>query len=205
MPRSLSPTKILTRAEIMAVLDDLATRRSKNGRVNSVIFGLATACGLRASEIAQLQMRDVRVQDARSHIVVRAKLKRGKPRTVHLWWDRANMAVVLDWHTQRVAEGAHAGDPFVCTQSVSRFGGPLHRNSVRAKFRVACRVLGPDRLANLTTHHGRHTCGTFAALHHPLAAVRDMLGHASISTTSIYLHVPTGDDDELGDLFGPIK
>ena len=59
---SADMTKILTRAEVQAVLADLKRKavRSKNTRLNLVIFRLAACCGLRASEIAQLHMADLR-------------------------------------------------------------------------------------------------------------------------------------------------
>lgn len=63
-PRSADPTKILTRRELAAVLCDLKAKavRSKNARLNLIVFRLACCCGLRASEIANLQMADVRTE-----------------------------------------------------------------------------------------------------------------------------------------------
>ena len=82
-------TKVLTRREIHAVLADLRSRatRSKNARLNLVIFRLATCCGLRASEIAQLHTNDIRVEMPRPHIRIRVGAsKGGKSRRVPLWW-----------------------------------------------------------------------------------------------------------------------
>jgi integrase len=55
-------TKILTRREIATLLAELRRKapRSKNTQLNLVIFRLACCCGLRASEIAMLQVADVR-------------------------------------------------------------------------------------------------------------------------------------------------
>jgi integrase len=76
--RLADPTKILTRGELAAVLADLRRKapRSKNTRLNLVIFRLATCCGLRASEIAMLQVGDVRVELPRPHLRIRV----GRPR-----------------------------------------------------------------------------------------------------------------------------
>jgi len=62
--RTLDPTKILTRRELVAVLADLKRKapRSRSTRLNLVIFRLACCCGLRASEIARLRVVDVRVE-----------------------------------------------------------------------------------------------------------------------------------------------
>ena len=72
-PRSVDATKILTRRELAAVLADLKRKapRSKNTRMNLVLFRLACCCGLRASEIAKLQIGDVRTELARPHIRIR--------------------------------------------------------------------------------------------------------------------------------------
>jgi integrase len=58
--RQADATKILTKRELAAVLADIRhkARRSKNARLNLMIFRLTACCGLRASEIAQLQMAD---------------------------------------------------------------------------------------------------------------------------------------------------
>ena len=73
MPSSADMTKILTCSEMQAVLADLKRKapRSKNTRLNLVIFRLAACCGLRASEIAQSQMADIRVEMPRPHIRIR--------------------------------------------------------------------------------------------------------------------------------------
>ena len=63
------PERRITPAYVVGVmerssefLDDLRRKalRSRNTRLNLVLFPLATCCGLRASEIAQLQVGDVR-------------------------------------------------------------------------------------------------------------------------------------------------
>ena len=55
---ALDATKILTRRELATVLADLKRKapRSPNTRLNLVVFRLAACCGLRVSEIAQLQV-----------------------------------------------------------------------------------------------------------------------------------------------------
>src|SRR5208283_2150976 len=58
---NLDQTRLLTRRELAAVLADLAhrTARSANVHRNLVIVRLACCCGLRVSEIANLQLDDV--------------------------------------------------------------------------------------------------------------------------------------------------
>jgi integrase len=83
--RTLDGTKILTRRELAAVLGDLKRKapRSKNTRLNLALFRLACCCGLRAGEIAELRVGDVRTELARPHIRIRnGASKGGRPRIV---------------------------------------------------------------------------------------------------------------------------
>ena len=54
------------------------------------------------------------------------------------------------------------------------------------------RSWGQDRLDSLTIHHGRHSYISHAlACGKTLAEVRNATGHANVSITSAYLHVPS--------------
>ena len=78
----------------------------------------------------------------------------------------------------------------------------LDRINARARFKVACRVLGPERIRELTIHHGRHSFISHAlAGGRTLAEVRDAAGHATIAATSVYTHVTTDDEGKVGSLF----
>lgn len=197
-------TKILTRDEIAGVLADLKrrARRSVNSRMNLVVFRLATCCGLRVSEICGLHVGDVRVGLARPYIYVRKEIAKGhKARRVPLWWDQGTLDDLTAWKDDRTLSGAKADDPFICSQAKGSSGHPLDRFNCRARFLTGCRVLGPERVAELTIHHGRHTFVSHALRHRTLAEVRDAAGHSNIATTSIYAHVATDDDGQVGNLF----
>jgi integrase len=204
-PWNLDPTRLLTRRELAAVLADLASRarRSPNVQRNLVIVRLACCCGLRVSEIAALQMDDVVVDVARPHLRLRrGTTKGGRSRCVPLWWDAGTLANLAEWKAERVAHGASGADPFVCSVQAHRHGLPLRRAALRRRFLSACKILGMARLRTLTIHHGRHTFISHALFGgRSLAEVREAAGHASLLTTSVYLHVAVDDDGELGSLF----
>ena len=127
---TVDPTCILTRGELQGVLSDLARRscRSANARLNLVIVRLACCCGLRASEIGGLLMKDVRIEAVRPHIYVPARLaKGGHARRVPLWWDRRTLADLSIREGARRDEGAGPDDPFVCSVNRNtagrRYGG----------------------------------------------------------------------------------
>ncbi len=198
-------TRILTRRELQAVLADLRRKapRSKNTRLNLVIFRLSACCGLRASEIAQLQMADIRVELPRPHIRIRVGAsKGGRSRRVPLWWDGGTLDDLAAWRADRAACGATGGAPFVASLQAGREALVFSRHTLRKKFRTACRVLGAERLESLTIHHGRHTFISHAlAGGRTLAEVRDAVGHSNVSITSGYLHVAV-EEEGVGALFG---
>jgi integrase len=186
-------TKILTRTEMQLVLADLRRKasRSKNTRLNLVIFRLSACCGLRASEIAQLQIADIRVELPRPHIRIRVGAsKGGRSRRVPLWWDGGTLADLAAWRADRASCGAQGADPFVASLQPGRETLVFSRHTLRKRFRTACRVLGKERLESLTIHHGRHTFISHAlAGGRTLAEVRDAAGHSNVSITSGYLHI----------------
>ena len=203
-PPTADPTKVLLRREFCTVLTELQrkARRSPNTRFNLVLFRLAACCGLRASEIATLQIADVRVTGPRPHLRIRrGAAKGGQPRTVPLWWDSGTLADLTTWKQFRLSCPTTLEEPFLISSRPGHKPIPLSRHTLRKRFRTACRVLGPDRLQHLTIHHGRHTFISHAlAGGRSLAEVRDAAGHANVSITSTYLHVAI-DDDPPGDLF----
>ena len=166
-PRQLSahgiaadPTKILTRSEMAAVLAELKRKapRSPNTRMNLVIFRLAACCGLRASEIAQLQVGDVRIESTRPHLRIRrGAAKGGRPRIVPLWRDAGTLADLARWKRDRLERGAAPVEPLIASYRLGRTSTPLSRHTLRKRFRTACRRLGRLRLESLTIHHGRHS------------------------------------------------
>jgi integrase len=203
--RPLDATKILTRRELAAVLSDLKRKapRSKNTRLNLVLFRLACCCGLRASEIAKLQVGDVRTELARPHIRIRCGAsKGGRSRMVPLWWDVGTLEDLAAWRNDRLALGASAGQPFLASLIPGRAVKSFSRHTLRKRFRTACKILGAARLESLTIHHGRHTFISHAlAGGRSLAEVRDAAGHANVSITSGYLHVAVEDEVAVGNLF----
>jgi integrase len=203
---NVDASQILTRRELAHVLADLSVRapRLPNVHMNLAIVRLGCCCGLRAGELGGLLLADVRVGIARPHIQVRAECaKGGRPRRIPLWWDAGTLTDLVAWKGRRQSQGAKANHPFICSLQRATFGRPLNRHVIRRRFQTACRSLGWDRIRALTVHHGRHTFISHAlAGGRTLAEVRAAAGHASLLTTSVYLHVAVDDDGEVGSLFG---
>jgi integrase/recombinase XerD len=200
----LDQTKILTRNEIAEVLAELRRkRRSVNTRQNAVIFRLATCCGLRVSEIVGLTLANVKVESERPHVHVPSSIAKGKKaRKVALWWDAATLAALREWKAERITQGAASDAPFVCSQSKATKGKTLSVRNAQARWKVAIGALCDERRAMLSIHCGRHSfCSHALAGGRSLVEVRDAAGHSNVSTTSIYLHVVTDQNETVGSLF----
>lgn len=203
----MTPTSFLLPAEIARVLKYLRQhKRYRNTRRNLAIFRLACCCGLRRKEIAGLNMKDVLTVGPRPSIMVRAAITKGqvgkrKNRTVPLWWDTGTLKDLIAWKAYRVKMGAGPNDPFVCTMRVDCAGQRMLLDCISQQWQSAIRVLGRDRVRQLSVHKGRHTCAShLLSAGVPVAVVRDSLGHSNMSITDIYLHaLPV---DHITDVFG---
>jgi len=202
---NLDPTRILTRRELTTVLAYLGARaaHSANTQRNLIIVRLACCCGLRVSEIAALQLDDIVADVQRPHLRLRRQITKGKrARCVPVWWDGGTLADLGAGKARSLAVGARGTEPFVCSVRANRRGHSLQRAALRRRFQFACKVLGLARLRTLTIYHGRHTFISHAlAGGRTMAEVRAAGVHASLLTTSVYLHVAVDDDGEIGALF----
>jgi site-specific recombinase XerD len=170
-------------------------------------FGYAT--GLRISELANAALRSIEVDAAGDHWLHLVG-KGGKPAKVTLTpLARAALERYLQERGLPVSRARR--DP--ATPVIGSLDGgeagitPLRLWEVmRRFFRLAADVIEGDhpvlaeKLRQATPHWMRHTHATHAlAKGVELSAVRDNLRHASISTTSIYLHT---DDVKRARQFG---
>ena len=193
----MDASKILLRSEIVTVLGHL--KRQKRWRSvtmiqNLVIFRLSCCCGLRVKEICGLNLGDFVVDGPRPVIRIRKAITKGRPekrraRLVPLWWDAGTREDIADWLRLRASQGASSDSPFVCSQKLQSHQR-LKVKAAQKRWETALRVLGAERVKQLSIHCGRHSfCSHALRAGRTLAEVRDAAGHANIATTSIYLHV----------------
>jgi integrase len=192
---STDQARILTRSEIAQVVADLKRkRRSVNTRQNLVVFRLSACCGLRVSEISGLRICDVHTGRRRPHILIpETPAKRGRPRTVPLWWDADTLADIETWKGERIGAGAKPSDPLVCSQHKDTLGKTLSARNLQHRWTTAIKVLGKERVKRLSIHKGRHSfCSHALAAGRTILEVRAAAGHANVATTIIYFQAVTG-------------
>jgi site-specific recombinase XerD len=167
------------------------------------LFSLLYIGGLRVSEVCGASMGSLFSRkgiDLRERWWLEVSGKGGKSRLVP-----ATSELMSELARYRQANGLSprpmAGDESPLLRPLIETGKGMARSAiheiVKAVFRQSAadlRLRGPDleaaavHLAQASTHWMRHTAGSHLSDKADLKVVRDNLGHANISTTSIYLH-----------------
>jgi integrase/recombinase XerD len=171
---------ILSEEEVERLLAEPAKGRTPKNLRDHALLVLLYATGMRVSELITLQMDDVEMSAASVTCVGRD----GKPRQLYLT-QRASEVLVEYIEKGRAALLRENEESRLF---VNQRGRPLTRQGLWliTKSYAEAAGLGP----NVTPHTLRHSC----AAHHlargaDLHKVRDLLGHANISTTQIYREV----------------
>lgn len=162
-----------------------------------VMVAFAIATGLRSSEQWNLEIRDVDTESERPHVVVRygeggRATKGGRVRVVPLFGLGLLAAKeALERASARVREGTNPYALLFPSASGRRRPRGAPKRWAAWKRRAGVR-------AEVRWHDLRHTCGTWLVRGAwgrkwtPLE-VKEALGHRSLRTTEIYLHVSTED------------
>ena len=180
-PRAARPLpRALSRESASALVEAPDTRRPAGVR-DRAILELLYATGMRASECMGLALEDLNL--SAGYVVCMGK--GGKQRLVPvgaeaLEWTRRYLKDVRP----RDARRRDSGRLFVNPR-----GGPLSRQSLWTLVRRAAAGAGLKR--RVSPHVLRHSFATHLLEGGAdLRAVQAMLGHADISTTQIYTHLP---------------
>jgi len=177
--------KMLSKNEIEGVLADIHRRskRSTNVALNGIVFRLAAICGLRVSEIAALRVRNISLRVSEPFIhVENGKGKKSRDVPIPDTGTVQALEKFLDW---RKSVGAKPKDCFLIKSN----GRPFVRQELGKRWKSAIKSLPSERRERLSIHCGRHTSASqLLERGESLASVRDFLGHADTSVTSIYLH-----------------
>jgi site-specific recombinase XerD len=167
------PVEILERREVEALLAGCGS--SPTGRRDRAVLTLLWRSGLRISEALALRPADVNLSAGTVRVL---RGKGGKARTVAL--DALARSAIEAWLAVRPA----GRGPLFCP--VSKPGHPVKSNHVRNRLR---RLAAQACLEKRVHPHGlRHTYAVELDQEgFPLRDIRDLLGHANVSTTDAYL------------------
>lgn len=180
--------KVLTRDEVARLLAQ-PTGTSPGALRDRALLETMYACGLRASEVTDLELSDLDLDDG----VLRARGKGSKERIVPVGSEAiASLRSYLERGRPRLVGLRDESRVFV-----NRRGGPLTRQGL---YKIVQRHANSAGLgARMSPHTLRHTFAThLLAGGCDLRSLQEMLGHADIATTQIYTHLST---DRLRDVY----
>ncbi len=166
----------LSRAEVEALLE--APREAQRFQERDMaMLELFYSCGLRISELANLPLADIRLDESS----LRVRGKGTKVRLVPL--GEGAIAKVQDWLGVRATMQAMDNTLFLSSR-----GKRLSRQSIWNRVKLHARTANITQ--NVTPHMLRHSFATHLLDNGAdLRAVQEMLGHSAIHTTQIYTHV----------------
>ncbi|MDZ7362850.1 MAG: tyrosine-type recombinase/integrase [candidate division KSB1 bacterium] len=160
----------------------LPDSRTVEGVRDRAILELFYNCGLRRQELINLNINDVDLH----HLQIRVLGKRSKERIVPL--GRAAMREILSWLEKRKEFCSGDDDPALF---LNHRGGRMTAAQVYHSVRRYLRQV--TEIDKAHPHVLRHSFATHLLdAGADLMAVKEMLGHSTLSTTQIYTHVSAG-------------
>lgn len=146
------------------------------------ILDVMYSCGLRVSEVCNLTVDDVDLEEGYFYV---QQAKGNKDRTVPM--DADLIGWLQKWVERRPQQAQH----FFCTAK----GGKLSTRQIRRKCEIVSEKSGVyirdgERKRKVHPHSLRHTCFT-ECLEEGLTIrdIQELAGHSSLQTTSVYLSV----------------
>ncbi|MEP7056193.1 MAG: site-specific tyrosine recombinase XerD [Caldimonas sp.] len=173
VPKSLSEAQV----EALLAAPDVETPRGLRDRT---MLELMYASGLRVSELVELKSVHLSLAEGALRVTGKGSKERLVPfgEEAHVWLGR------YIGHARQAILGAQASDALF----VTALGGPMTRQRFWKLVKAHAATAGID--APLSPHTLRHAFATHLLNHGAdLRAVQMLLGHADISTTTIYTHV----------------
>jgi len=179
VPRVLAPPQVEALLQAPRRSDPLPVR-------DRAVLEMLYATGCRVSEVSQLRVRDLRLDER--YCTCRGK---GDKQRVTPLGKQAIEAVERYLRELRPLLAAKAPPPPPERLFLSARGGPLRRERIwELVKRYAARAGAPPEIS---PHSLRHSFAThLLAGGADLRQVQELLGHASIATTQIYTHVDAG-------------
>jgi len=157
------------------------------------ILHIALDAGLRVSELCDLKVGDLLINQGNSSIIVRSG-KGDKKRGVSIGADLKNhLKEYIKWKEER---GEPTGDDELLFLSPSGKSKKLSRQAVYHAFKRWAKRAGlPERFS---IHSCRHTYASmlYKSSNYNLRLVQSQLGHSSIQTTQVYADVLNEDAEK---------
>lgn len=196
----------LTPPEVARLLQAAYQNRSPRVALRDwALLAFLYGTGLRLSEALALTYADLTYQDGIPH-AIRVQGKGGKERVVVL--SPTAQRALHQWLKHRNLEG-HPTSPYIWSHtSGPNRGKPFSARAVEAMVKRVARRAGLKDWHRITPHKLRHSyASALVEAGRGIDEVKELLGHSSISTTQVYVHVSRKRLEEaaraLPDVVGP--
>src|ERR1700674_3237330 len=175
MKRATRRAEVYARSEVEAILT--APRQPRDRALLMTVYG----CGLRISEATQLKISDI----DRPRMQLRVRIGKGAKGRVLPLSERLLKELVNYWRAQRQGK---AGQDSPWLFLGKKAGQPMGRDTGQNIYYTALEKSGVRRKGGI--HLLRHSFATHLMESGvELPVVQHLLGHSSLRTTSLYLHV----------------
>lgn len=170
--------RILTEHQVLHLI------ASEPGLRNQVLLRFLYATGARVSEVCALRWRDLQAT------------RKGRGQVTFLGKGNKTRAVIFSSTTWTAIQSLQTAAGFNDPVFQSRQGGHLDRSQVQRILAAAAKRVGIP--AHVSPHWLRHAHASHSLERGtPISVVQSTLGHASVATTGIYLHVRPHDSSAL--------
>ncbi|MBO5721193.1 MAG: site-specific tyrosine recombinase XerD [Bacteroidales bacterium] len=171
--------EVLTIEEINKLTDSFDLSQPEGHR-NKTIIEVMYGCGLRVSELVNLKISNIFPNDG--YILIEGK---GKKQRIVPIADSAIKEIKLYLESRKLLNIKKGCEDFLF---LNRRGGQLSRVMIFYIIKNQCEVCNINK--NISPHTLRHTFATHLLEGGAnLRAIQQMLGHKSIATTEIYVHL----------------
>lgn len=174
--------KYLSLEESEKLLDTIKAEDSRNSIRDYAIITLFLNCGIRLSELVNINIKDIDFSESKMNIIG----KGNKERTICL--NKACMKVINDYLLIRPRDKVKfdSRDALFLSERKERISNRSVQDIVKKELKKA----GLDT-RKYSVHKLRHTAATLMYQYGnvDIRALQELLGHESISTTEIYTHV----------------
>ncbi len=170
----------LSENQIVAVLDKLGESDDWLGKRDLAMVELFYSTGMRISELAGLKASDLNIQKSTVTVLGKGSKERVIPVGQYAWEAIENYQYATK---HKFGERARNTALFL-----GKNGTPLGTNGIRLRVKKAIQAIA--ELKKMSPHVLRHTFATHLLnAGADLMALKDLLGHANLSTTQVYTHV----------------
>ncbi len=165
--------------EVMKIISSF--KETNLGKRNKAIVAVMYFCGLRVSEVCKLRLGDLRMGNSPAVRVLSGKGNRDREVPLN---DQV-LAIIEDYLQIRkdFPLSEYEDHVFIGTR-----GEPMARNVIPKVLNTQVKLVYPEK--RVTPHIFRHSFATqLLQKGASIKTVQELLGHANLSTTSIYLHI----------------